>query len=259
MSVVDGYTTERPRHDRLAVALTVLAVLLVVGLPSALASWDGRLPEGPVEQVVLTDNARRVLTEVPGAYEDHGLVVVPAATDPYVAWTGVVGAERITGEVVDLGVDGITPYGKLPPVAAPDWLFDVGAIDAVVSDVGELSFACVRPPEAEGCRGTLLAQNIGQRFAFGREIGPPGSSEVLRFSGLLPAGLVTVVLGWLPPGAVSVSAEGYGRRGDEVAVRTAPTGRSGTGVWWLVSEDPVTTLIFRDADGDAVEHRTVGR
>lgn len=258
MSVVDGYATERQRHDRLVVALTVLAVLVVVGLPAALAGLDAPGGHGPVEQVALTDNARRVLAEVPGAYQEHGLVVVPAATDPYVAWTGVVGPERITGEVVALEVNGITPYGKLPPVAAPDWLFDFGAVDAVVSDVGDLSFACVRPPDVEECRGTLLTQNIGQRFTFGREIGAPGTSEVLRFSGLRPDGVVSVVLGWLPPGAARVSAEGYGRRGEEVAVRTALTDRSGKGIWWLVSDDPVTTLIFRDGGGDVVEHRTVG-
>lgn len=259
MSVVDQTSSAPSRHDRTVVAMTVLAVLLAVGGPTLAARWEGGLPHGPVERVDLTDNARRVLAEVPGAYEDAGVVVVPAATDPYVAWTGSVTEDRIVGEVVELGVRGITRYGSLPPVAAPDWLFDVGVVDAVISDVGDLSFACVQPIGETDCSGTLLTRHIGQWFAFGKGLGAPGESGTsLRLTGLGEDGFVELLLGWLPSGAVAASADLVVDGAPDVPARTAAAGSvSGPALWWLVSPDAVGEVVFLDEHGAAVAEQAV--
>lgn len=259
MSVVEQAPSPPSRHDRTVVAMTVLAVLLAVGGPTLAARWEGGLPHGPVERLELTDNARRVLAEVPGAYEDAGVVVVPAATDPYVAWTGSVTEDRIVGEVVELGVRGITRYGTLPPVAAPDWLFDVGVVDAVISDVGDLSFACVQPAGETGCTGTLLTRHIGQWFAFGKGLGAPGESRTpLRLAGLGEDGFVELLVGWLPSGAVAVSADLVVDGAPDLPGRTTAAGSaSGPGLWWVVSPDPVAEVVFLDEHGEVVAERAV--
>lgn len=259
VSVVDGFATDRPRHDRLVVTLTVLAVLLVIGLPGVLARWDWPTTGlGPGEVAGPTQAARRVLAELPGAYQAHGLVVVPAATDPYTTLAGVTQEDRVTGQVVGLGVHAVTPYVQPAAADAPDWLTALGAVDAVVSDLGELSFACLRPPGSDRCVGSFVVEHRDHLFVVGRPIGDHTSTATARFTGLSTDGLVTVLVGWLPPAATSVTAEDYGRDGGEIAVSTAEITPDGAGIWWLASFGAITTVEFRDRTGASVSHRTLG-
>ena len=155
---VDRDEAEQARHPRAVVWSAAAATLAVITGP-LLAAALGFVERVDPDGVTLSSTAQRVLEEVPGAFETGGLVVVPAATDPGVAWTGIVTLDRVDGAPVDLGVSGLAEYGYLPSSGtAPAWLSGVAPTDRVFSDVGPLSFACMRWPGAEKCTGTLLME-----------------------------------------------------------------------------------------------------
>jgi hypothetical protein len=251
------------RHDRSVIAAAVLATLLVVAGPRLADEWGGRLSGTLVPETPLTEAAQRVLAEMPEAFQAGGLVVVPAASDPYVAWVQPVAEDRVVGDVVALDVHGLAGYGYLPAAGGtPTWLDAVTPADGVHSDVGPLSFACTSWPGTKRCTGTLLTEHAGRRHIFRAGLGSPESPDpVIGLRGFGAGGMLDVYVGWMPPGASTVWATVVG----DQYVRDVP-GRSsrpgavgGQTVWWLRSEEPVSAVSFLDPDGEVVERVTVGR
>ncbi|HEX6249135.1 MAG TPA: hypothetical protein VFZ64_14785 [Nocardioidaceae bacterium] len=257
MSLVE-VTHERDRHEWSVIVASVLGVLLVIAGPGLAASLSVEVPTLPVpvvEEERLSPTALRVLDEVPGAFEADGIVVVPATTDPYVAWAGALGADQVRGPVVDLGVDGLVGYGSLPAVAAPDWLETVGPEDQVFSDVGTLSFACATTGGGADCEGTLVARHIGQMFVFRTGLGSPTEPLLMtQVDGFGSGGRTDLWLGWVPDGAVTAWATVVGHQSiREVPARTTPPGAvEGSTLWWVRTPDPVSAVSFRDARGEVV-------
>ncbi|HSE09714.1 MAG TPA: hypothetical protein VLB29_13705 [Nocardioidaceae bacterium] len=255
----DAGESERAVHPRRVVVAAAVATLAVITGPltAALLGFVDRVPVE--EDSGLTPLAERVLDELPGAYESDGHVVVPAGTDPGVAWTGDVPPGRVDGWLVELGVNGLAPYGYLPAHGAtPSWLFDVGPADQVYSDVGPLSFACMRWPGLAECSGALLMEHDGAQYVFRSGLGV----EVLRDQVLsyraLEGGLPTqLVLGALPPGAVGAMVN-FADDGGQIAARlSAPRGAGGETIWWLSVIDPVESVAFVDSDNDVVAEVSV--
>lgn len=261
MSVLVHDPTPHARRERSIIAAAVAATLAIVLAPlaGAMLSTDG--PVLLVEEEPLPEAAQRVLTEMPDAVRIGGMVVVPAATDPYVSWSGAVGADRIDGEAVSLGVRGIAEYGYLPSAAStPEWLTSLAPSDNVYSEVGPLSFACTRWPGASDCRGAVLAEKDGNLHVLRSGIGSPDSPQkVARVNGIGSGGRRDVWFGWLPRDAGSVWVTIVGHQGvKELPARTSDPGAlAGESAWWVVSSDPVSAVSFRDADGEVLERITV--
>ena len=262
MSVLVRASPEPARRDRGVVAAAVAATLLVIAGPMLAAAWNDGGPGVPIEEPPLPESAQRVLADLPDSFQVGGMVVVSAATDPYVVWPGALGPDRVDGEVVSLGVRGLTEYGVLPSAAAtPGWLSSLSPADNVYSDVGPLSFACVRWPGAERCTGALLIEHSGDQHILRAGIGSPLSLEpVTRTMGIGSGGRRDVWLGWLPPGAASVWVTVVGHQ----TIRDVPGRTSGAAavggqtVWWVASPDAVSAVTFRDTRGNVVERITVG-
>jgi hypothetical protein len=262
VSVLVRLSPEPTRRDRGVVAAAVAATLLVIAGPMLAAAWNGGGPGVPIEEPPLPESAQRVLAELPDSFQAGGMVVVPAASDPYFAWPGGVGSDRVDGEVVGLGVRGLTEYGALPSAGAtPGWLLSLSPADNVYSDVGPLSFACVRWPGADRCTGALLAEHDGDHHILRAGIGSPTSLElVTRTMGFGSGGRRDVWLGWMPPDAASVwvTVVGHQTIRDIPGRTSGPAAVSGQAVWWVTSPDAVSAVSFRDVRGHVVERITVG-
>ncbi len=245
---VDRDEAEQARHPRAVVWSAAAATLAVIAGPVIAAALGFVERVDPDDGGTLTSLAQRVLEEVPGAFETSGLVVVPAATDPGVAWTGIVTSDRVDGAPVDLGVSGLAEYGYLPSSGtAPAWLSQVAPTDRVFSDVGTLSFACMRWPGAERCTGTLLMEYAGGLHVFRSGLSVGESPDQIRTFRALDAGLPTeLVLGAMPSGAVAAMVLTSDDR--EVRARTSDPGAvAGETLWWLSVTEPVRTVTFFDA------------
>jgi hypothetical protein len=262
VSVLVRVSPEPTRRDRGVVAAAVAATLLVIAGPMLASAWNDGGPGVPIEEPPLPESAQRVLAELPDAFQAGGMVVVPAATDPYVVWPGALGTDRVDGDVVALGVSGLTEYGVLPAAAAtPGWLTGLAPADNVYSDVGPLSFACVRWPGADRCTGALLTEHSGSHHILRAGLGSPASLEpVNRTMGFGSGGRRDVWLGWLPPGAVTawVTVVGHQSIRDVPGRTSEPGAVAGQAVWWVASPDAVSAVSFRDAQGNVVERITVG-
>lgn len=261
MSIVGEAPTPHARHERSILAAVVVSTLLVVAGPILAAEFGGGIQGVYVERTNLTETAQRVLAEMPGAYEADGMVVVPADQDPFVAWAEPLRSDRVVGEVVDLGVRGITEYGSLPSYGElPRWLGDVTSADRVFSDVGNLSFACTSFPGATDCTGTLLIDRAGDQQIFRAGLGSPETPDpVMHFTGYGAGVEHDIYIGWLPPGASTVWATVVGNQ----YIRDVPARTSGVGVvagqtvWWLYSSEPVSAVSFHDDRGEVLERMTM--
>ena len=255
---VDRDEVEQARHPRAVVMAAAAATLAVIAGPLLAAALGFVERVDPDERSPLTSLAQRVLEELPGAYETAGLVVVPAVTDPGVASTGIVTPDRVDGEPVDLGVSGLAEYGYLPSSGtAPAWLSQVGPTDRVFSDVGRLSFACMRWPGAESCTGTLLLDGVGGPTLFRSGLGLGESPDQIRTFRALDAGLPTeLVVGAVPAGAVSVMVSLDDDR--EIQARTSRPGVvGGATLWWLSVTEPVRAVTFLDAEYRVLDQVTL--
>jgi hypothetical protein len=262
VSVLVRASPEPSRRDRGVVAAAVAATLLVIAGPMLAAGLNDGGPGVPIEEPPLPESAQRVLAELPDSFQAGGMVVVPAVSDPYVVWPGAIGNDRVDGEVVSLGVRGLTEYGVLPSAGAtPVWLSSLTPADSVFSDVGPLSFACVRWPGAERCTGALLIEHNGDQHILRAGIGSPNSLEpVTRTMGFGSGGRRDVWLGWLPPGAATawVTVVGHQSIRDVPGRTSVPGAVGGQTVWWVASPDAVSAVSFRDAQGNVVERVSVG-
>ena len=232
-------------HARAPVLAAALATFLVIVVPFATTGGPGE----PADESPLSPLAQRALAELPSALQIAGRVVVPAACDPGVVWTGAVGAERIDGEVVDLGVRGLVEYGYLPASGSgPSWVAQVGGDDAVFSDVGPLAYACMRWPGASTCSGALLVRHEEAYYVVRSGLDVPGAAvDVVRFSALDLDVPTTLLVGTAPASAVGVSLN-VGR--GEVAGRvSAPGAVGGSTIWWASVEDEPRTLRALDGVG----------
>lgn len=250
-------SAERERHQRLVIAAAVVATLAVIAGPM-LAGALG-LHGRPAPFDALTPDARRVLKELPGAFETAGLVVVPAATDPNLLWTGPISPDQVDDPVVSLGVDGLAEHGDMHlQETAPAWLRQVGAEDLVFEDVGNLSFACTRWPGAQTCSGTLLMEHLGERYILRSGLGLPRSpGEVSSFQ-VLDDGLPSeLVLGGAPPEVRSVEVTMVGGGRVLAARTTAPGAVGGTTLWWASVPAPVAVVTFLDARGQVLARSPV--
>jgi hypothetical protein len=262
VSVLVRASPEHTRRDRAVIAAAVAATLLVIAGPMLATAWNDGGPGVLIEEPPLPESAQRVLAELPDSFQAGGMVVVPAATDPYVVWPGGIGPDRVDGEVVGLGVRGLTEYGLLPSSGStPEWLRGLGPTDNVYSDVGLLSFACVRWPGADRCTGALLVEHGGNHHILRAGIGSPTSLEpVTRTMGFGSGGRRDVWLGWLPPGAATawVTVVGHQSIRDVPGRTSGPAAVGGQAVWWVASPDAVSAVSFRDSQGNVVERITVG-
>lgn len=253
-------------HDgrqRLVVVAAVVATLAIIagpGIVAALGLVSGLVPG--IDEPPLTENAQRVLDEVPSAYETGGMVVVPAVNDPNVVWIGAIGAEGIDGAVVDLDVSGLVPYGSLPTRGTPtDWMSELTPEDRVFSDVGSLHFACTPSLAADTCHGAVLVQHLGRWHVYKAGLGAPGSAAaVTKISVLGSGGEADVWLGWMPPRASTVWATVVGNQYiRDVPARTSEPGRvGGASMWWVRSTEPVSAVTFRDHRGRVLDRVPVG-
>lgn len=240
---------EHSPHPRLVVAAAVVAMLAVVAGPALGLGGVGRwvhVDRGPA----LTPIAKRVLDQVPGAFETGGIVVVPAAGNPDILWTGALTPDLIAGPIVDLGVSGLAEPGYLPSGGtAPAWLAKVGTADQVYDDVGNLWFACTRWPGSKSCKGTLLVENAGQRYIFrsGLDLAP-SPREVSSFRVLDLGRPRDLVLGGAPPDASRVMVRLAGGRWVEAQI-SDPGAIDGVTLWWVSVGAPVTDIRFLDAGG----------
>ena len=247
---------DRAPHQRRDVIAAVVATLAVIAGPLIAAGLGAAGRFAPVEEEsVLTPTAQRVLEELPGAYASRGLVVVPAATDPGVAWNGVP-AEAVEGEVVNLEVRGLAEYGYLPSAgSAPAWLSKVSPRDRVFSDVGDLYFACTLWAGADACAGSLLMEHEGELFLFRAGLRLLGSPDEVRTFRVLDGGLPTdLALGRTPVGATGATVtleDGQQMR----ASVSAPDAVGGATVWWVSTTEPVAAVKF--VDGDRVLDKVV--
>jgi hypothetical protein len=144
------------------VLAAALATLLVMAGPAVVRGLAGFGDDpGPPQ---LSPTALRVLAEVPGAMRSGGLVVVPAAGDPYRSWDDPLATSRLTAPTA-LGVVGLVEYVTLPVQGdAPVLLSAITAADRVYSDVGPLWTGCVRAPGERRCGGALLFRQEGAWF-----------------------------------------------------------------------------------------------
>lgn len=257
-------SNEPAPHERAVIVATVLGVLAILagpGLASGLTARWREVPPPPVDAVALTDAAQRVLAELPDAIQVGSMVVVPASGDPYVAWADGVASYRVDGELVDLGVRGLVPYGELPAALdRPAWMDGLSAGDGVFSEVGNLWFACIRPPSSTQCHGALLAEHSGQRRIVRSDLGSSVSPEVMtRVSGFGSGGELDVWLGWMPDGAVTAWATVVGQQSvRELPARTSrPRSVAGSRLWWVRTSDPVSAMSFRDARGRVLTRMSV--
>lgn len=238
-----------PRHERLVVAAAVVATLAVLAGP-LLIGFVGRF--GPVEdELLLTPPAQRVLDELPGAFETDGVVVVPAGTDPALAWFEEVPADRVDGAVIELGVHGLADYGYLPlRDSAPAWLGSIASTDGVYSDSGPLSFACTRFVGAEECTGTLMMQREGRRFVFRSGIGLDELAEQPRvFRALDVSGPAQLVVGVAPPGTAWVEVWLAGEAHQRVTAHLSDPGAvAGATLWWTTVASAVDGVTFLDPE-----------
>jgi hypothetical protein len=263
VSVLVPASPERTRRDRSVILAAVAATLLVITGPMLGAAWNGSGPGVPIEEPPLPEAAQRVLAEMPDSFQAGAMVVVPALTDPYIVWPGdSIGPDRVDGEVVSLGVRGLTEYGRLPSTSGtPGWLSSLSPADNVYSDVGPLSFACVRWPGSDRCTGALLAEQHGSHHIVRAGIGSPTSVEpVTQTMGFGSGGRRDVWLGWMPTGVATVWVTVVGHQSiRDVPARTSePAAVAGRAVWWVASPDPVSAVSFRDAQGTVVQRITVG-
>lgn len=246
------------RADRLPVPAAALATLLVIVVSFAATGGAGPDPSAGGDRHDLTPAARRVLDELPGAFTRAGLVVVPADLDPGVAWTGAVGAERVDGELVELGVHGLVGHGYLPSSGTPPaWAEGIGEADRVVSDTGPLAYACTRWPGARSCTGSLLARARGAHYIVRSGLDVPEDPQaVLRFQVLDLGEPAELTLGTLPPGATRVEVEdAHGR----LVANVSETGVvAGATLWWLVSDAKPQVVYALDRDGGLVVRRELG-
>ena len=251
----------RSPHQRMVLAATVVATLGVIALPAGMAG------SGPAGRTIAVDigpaptpAARRVLKEVPGAFETRGLVVVPAATDPETRWTGALSSDLVVGPVVALGVRGLAEPGYLPSTArVPAWLRRLGTKDQVYDDVGDLSFACTRWPGVADCTGTLLLGHAGRHYIFRSGLhfwrAPGEATTLLVLDDGVPRNLV---IGGAPPGTARVLVALPGSR--EVEARTsAPGPVHGVTVWWVAVAEPLSAVTFLDRDGAVLARSSLGR
>lgn len=245
-------SSARSRRRRSTVAASVLATLAVIAGP-LVVGWLGFMGHmTPVNgDALLSPMARRVLHTLPQAYTTSGMVVVPAAGDRGLVSTSPLPRDQIDGAVVNLGVHGLADYGYLPRSGqAPDWLSGLRPQDQVFSDVGTLSFACMRWPGASDCKGTLLMSYGGQRHVFRSGLDVVGSPDQVHTFRALDAGLpTTLLLGSLPPRAVSASVK-VGSNGsfDVVFGHTSrPRAVGGATLWWAVTAAPAVAVRFFDS------------
>ena len=240
---------------RAPVLAAALATLLVIVVPFAATGGAGE----PSDEVALTPLAQRALAELPSALQLAGRVVVPAASDPGVAWTGLVGEERIDGEVVDLGVRGLVEYGYLPSSGSePSWVAQVGGDDAVFSDVGPLAYGCMRWPGASTCSGALLVRHDGGYYLLRSGLDVPGAAvDVVRFPALDLDVPTTLLVGTAPSAAVGVTLN-VGRR-EVVGRLSAPGTVGGSTIWWASVEGEPRTLRALDAGGREIAVVDLGR
>lgn len=242
------------RHARSVVVAAALATLVVVSGPM-LAALLGFVQRVPVEEDPgLTSMAERVLVEVPGAFQSRGVVVVPAAGDPNVAWTSPVAQEQVENDwVLELGVNGMATYGFLPfSGTAPDWLLELGPDDRVFSDVGPLLFACLRWPGADKCSGALLMENDRRLYLYRPGVDVAGLAEDIRIFQTLEGGLPTLLfLGGLPAGATTALVTLAD--GEQIGARSIGLGGAeGHDIWWLSVINPVDSVTFYDSEFDVV-------
>ncbi len=256
-----GAGRQRSPHQRLVVAATVVATLGAIVLPAVTAG------SGPAGRKVVVDPgpaltlaARRVLKEVPGAFETGGDVVVPASTDPDTRWAGALGPELIAGPVVPLGVHGLAEPGYLPTADRPPaWRERIGTKDHVYDDVGGVSFACTRWPGLTGCTGSLLMEHAGRRYLFRSGLHLSQRPGVVTTLLVLDDGLPRdLVLGGAPPGTarVMVTLAGGGR--EVGAHTTAPGAVRGMTLWWVTVADPMSEMTFFDREGAVLARSSRG-
>ena len=259
-------TLGRDAHERLVVVGAVLATLAVIagpGIVGVLAPTGGVVPR--VEEPRLSDNALRVLQEVPQAYRTGATVVVPADSDPHVVWIGPVAAASMDGEVVTLGARGLVPFGTLPTRGkVPAWRSAVQPVDRVFTDVGPLHVGCAPSSSSsssgETCHGAVLMRRGDRWHPVPTDLGAPGSRGVVRVSVRDGSGEAGIWLGWVPEGAVTAWATVVGHQyiHDVPARTSARDAVGGASIWWVRASDPVSAVSYKDARGRVVQRVAVG-
>jgi hypothetical protein len=243
----------RGPNRRVVVAAAVLATLAVILGPLAGAGLGSLSGPGVDRDSSLTPVARQVLRETDGAYAVQGMVVVPPTVGT--VWTNSVPRERVDGQVVQLGVQGLARPAYLPyESTAPAWLSTVRDDDQVFVDVGALAFACTRWPGASGCTGSLLMTHNDEQFIFRAGLGLETPEEVQTFSALETGLPTTLALGTMPEGAVSatVSLEGRGWSDRFLASMSEPGGVGGATLWWVSAPADVRLVTFLDGHNQVI-------
>lgn len=240
----------------LASAVATLTVILAG--TSIFGGGGGGLPL-PEEETRLTELGRRALHQLPLAYEADSIVVVPAATDPSVEWTGVVPEAWVEEQALPLGTSGLLEYEQLSSSAkAPEWTTRLAASDRVFTDVGPLWFACVNWPGSDECTPSLLMWHDVNFYPFAT---PVGSQSFLDEG----SGMETVTfrangateLRYLSIGGVHGTdiAKVEVTTADETPARawvSRNVVRAGTTVWWATSSAPAESVTAYDRDGEPV-------
>ncbi len=249
-------------RERVTIAAAAAATLAVIAGPPLAASISGAhgFGENDPPASTLTERAEKALAELPFAYRLGESVIVPAATDFSVNWSGTVVRERIVGQAIPLGFRGVTDYGYLSSSAlAPDWTAELTAEDRVLADVGPLTFACTRWPGVEGCEASLLMQHEGEYYFFRSGIGSAdfleegAPMEMFTFDVLGPNGTRQLVLGGLG-GTETKEVQLTLRDGSTVAAwASRGVAVEGATIWWTSVSSPVESVSAYDGRGDVVQ------
>lgn len=248
-------------RERVTIAAAAAATLaVIVGPPLGAGIADARRDSGSRSPgIALSERAERALIELPFAYRLGDSVVVPAATDFSVSWSGAVMHERIVGHAIPLGVRGLADYGYLSSSAlAPEWTENLTAEDRVLADVGPLSFACTRWPGEEDCAASLLMQHDGNYYFFRSGIGSAGflaegsPMEVFTFSVLGRDGPDQLILGGLG-GTDTAEVRLTLRNGATVTAWASDSAVRGATVWWATVPSPVASIAAYDEHGRVLD------
>ncbi len=239
---------------------SALATLAVILAGVAFAGLGSRNPVPPDDdRAVLTDLGRRAINELPLAYQAGDAVVVPAATDPAVHWTGPVSLDRIHGHAVPLGARGLVDYGAVTSsVDAPAWVDRLTSGDRVFADVGALFFACTTWPGQDACSASVLMYHDTKYYFYVSGLGSEAAldegapMEVFGFKSVNGTELQELLVGRLG----GIAAEEVRLTMPDGTERTAWTSKGlvldGETLWTAATSQPVRRVTAYDADGEVL-------
>lgn len=240
----------RARHERLTVAAAALATLAVIAGPQVGGALAGRIVVDEPRSYArdsLSEPARRALDGLPSAYQVGSTVVVPAGADPDIAPGDLLDQDLVVGDLVPLGVDGLTPYAEARPGRLPAWLGDLSAEDEVYAAMGPLVVGCL-DDGGEACSLGLFVRDFQEYTVFQRRLGSRAFLGAGTGAETLTVDVVggQLVIGGMPePADVAVEVET--RDGSTVAGSTSTSVAPGRTIWWAkVDDDPVVLTAYED-------------